>query len=156
MHKICIAIIALALIAGCTQKNADANNQKSNAEKAVHQAHLNYVSAINSNNIDSLLAMLTEDVVYLPAGEPVIVGKDAVKPWIAGYFNAYRTEWVEQIQEIVVMGNWAFERHSAQSRDSSYTDGQVYTSSSWGLVIYHFDTDGNWRVARDAWGPDTK
>ena len=156
MHKFLFTVVALAFIAGCTQKTAEANNQHSDAEKSVYQAHLNYVSAINSNNIDSLLAMLTEDVVYLPAGEPVIVGKEAVKPWISGYFDAFKTEWIEQIEEIVVMGDWAFERHSAQSRDSSYADGQVYTSSSWGLVIYHLDTDSVWRVARDAWGPDKK
>ena len=28
--------------------------------------------------------------------------------------------------------------------------------TGWGLVIYHHDADGKWRVARDAWGPITQ
>jgi len=32
--------------------------------------------------------------------------------------------------------------------------GPVVEDTGWGLVIYHHDADGKWRVARGAWGPD--
>jgi len=32
--------------------------------------------------------------------------------------------------------------------------GGIVEDTGWGLVIYHRDTDGKWRVARDAWGTD--
>jgi ketosteroid isomerase-like protein len=40
-------------------------------------AHVNYVRVINSDNIDSLASMFTEDVVFLAAGDQPMVGKPA-------------------------------------------------------------------------------
>ena len=42
---------------------------------AAHQAHEAYVTAINSNNLDTLLGVLTEDVVFLAPQEPVMLGR---------------------------------------------------------------------------------
>ena len=75
----------LAVVALCAGCSAPAPQPVSNAvasDAAAHQAHEAYVTAINSNNLDSLLGMLTDDVVFLSAHEPVMVGKAAVKPWL--------------------------------------------------------------------------
>lgn len=119
-----------------------------------HRAHQNYVDAINSNDLDSLLNMLTDDVVFLSSNEPVMVGKAAVRPWVASYFKAYRTHWDKPVQEFVVNGAWAYERYAYVSTDTSRTDGSVVRGTGWGLLLYHHDPDGKWRVARDAFGPD--
>ncbi len=123
-------------------------------DAAAHQVHGDYVTAINSNNLELLLAILTEDVVFLSAGEPVMVGKDAVRPWLEGYFNAFKTHWDKPVQEFIVNGDWAFERYSYKSTDTPVEGGEIIEDTGWGLVIYHHDADGKWRVARDAWGPD--
>ena len=47
-----------------------------------------------------------------------------------------------------------FERYSYKSTDTPLAGGDVVEDTGWGLVIYHHDADGKWRVARDAWGPD--
>ena len=126
----------------------------SSADAAAHQAHQAYVTAINSNDLTTLLDMLTDDVVYLSAHEPVMVGKAAVRPWLEAYIKAYKTHWDKPVQEFVVNGDWAFERYSYTSTDTPIAGGNPVTDTGWGLVIYHHDTDGKWRVARDAWGPD--
>ena len=154
MRKLLFTTITVAICLNAYIAIADENI--SEAEKSAHMAHQNYVDAINSNNLDSLLGMLTEDVVFMSAGDPVMVGKEAVKPWVAGYYEAFHTNWEKTVEEFVVQGEWAFERYSAINRDSSLTDGQIFTGTSWGLAIYHYDADGKWRIARDAWGSDTK
>ena len=126
----------------------------SSADLAAHQVHEAYVAAINSNDLPTLLDMLTDDVVFLSAHEPVMVGKAAVRPWLEGYLKAYRTHWDKPVQEFVVNGDWAFERYSYTSSDTPIAGGDRVTDTGWGLVIYHHDADGKWRVARDAWGPD--
>ena len=123
-------------------------------DPAAHQAHEAYVTAINSNNLDTLLGVLTDDVVFLASGEAPMVGKAAVKPWLDEYLKAYKTHWDKPVQEFVVNGEWAFERYSYKSTDTPQGGGAVVEDTGWGLVIYHRDTDGRWRVARDAWGPD--
>jgi len=47
------------------------------------QAHETYTTAINSNNLQSLMAMFTDDIVFLSPNEPVVVGKPAVRAWCA-------------------------------------------------------------------------
>ena len=142
----------LASLAACSPSQPTPST-RSASDSAAHRAHQNYVDAINSNNLDSLLGMLTQDVVFLAANAPPMVGKAAVRPWLVDYHEAYRTHWDKPVQEFVVDGDWAFERYSYASTDSSRTDRSVVRDSGWGLLIYHRDADGKWRVARDAFGP---
>lgn len=145
-----VAVVVLS--AACSAPSQ--RPETSGNDAAAHQAHEAYVTAINSNNLESLLGMLSEDVVFLSAHEPVMVGKAAVRPWLEAYLKAYRTHWDKPVQEFVVNGDWAFERYSYTSTDTPMAGGNPMTDTGWGLVIYHRDSDGKWRVARDAWGPD--
>lgn len=124
------------------------------SDMSAHQAHAAYVSAINSNDLAALTGMLTEDVVFLSAHEPPYVGKAAVRQWLDRYLKTYRTRWDKPVQEFVVDGDWAFERYAYKSTDVPVAGGAAVEDTGWGLVIYHHDTDGKWRVARDAFGPD--
>lgn len=148
------AVLAIALIVGCGQQAADQNPGHAAVDPAALQAHENYVAAINSNNLDSLLGMLTDDVVFMAPNSPVMEGKQALIPWLEGYLAAYQTHWAKTVDEFVVSGEWAFERYSWKSTDTSLEDGSVFEDTGWGLVIYQRDADGKWRVARDAWGQD--
>ena len=125
------------------------------AESAAHQAHEAYTAAINANDLDALMDIMTEDVVFLAAHAAPMVGKAAVRPWVKGYFDAYHTHWQKTTQEFVVAGEWAFERYHYKSTDTPRAGGEAFVDTGWGLVIYHHDPDGTWRVARDAFGTDT-
>ncbi len=58
-----------------------------------HAAHDTYLAAINSNDLDTFVADLTDDVVFQAPGAPEMVGKAAVKAWGADYLGAYRIKW---------------------------------------------------------------
>ena len=123
-------------------------------DSGAHEAHANYVRVINSNNLDSLMSMLTDDVIFLAANDKPIVGKPAVRAWADGYLKAFRTNWDKPVQEFVVSGDHAFERYSYKSTDTPVGGGKPLVDTGWGLVVYRRDADGVWRVARDAFGPD--
>jgi ketosteroid isomerase-like protein len=78
-------LTAVAIFAGCTAPGSRPAATSADTDAIARQAHEAYVTAINTNNLDSLLAMLTEDVVYLAPHEPVLVGKAAVRPWAEAY-----------------------------------------------------------------------
>ena len=108
-----------------------------------------YVAAINSNDTETLMADLTDDIVYQAPSEPEIVGKDAVRKWVAGYFDAYRTTWEKTSIGITVIGDWAFERYEYKSTDVDKKTGAVTTDKGKGINIFRRGTDGKWRVAID-------
>lgn len=154
MRHLVVAIASLALCTVFTEPSSALEMQASSADPAAHLAHEEYVTAINSNNLETLLGMLTDDVVFMAPNDKPYVGKAAVKPWLEGYLAAYRTHWDKPVQEFVVAGDWAFERYSYTSTDTPVAGGDPVVGTGWGFVVYHHDPDGKWRVARDAWGSD--
>jgi ketosteroid isomerase-like protein len=149
-----IFVVACAAPAPSSKAATSSVADSASRDSAAHRAHENYVRVINSNNIDSLTSMLTEDVVFLAANEKPMVGKPVVRAWADGYYKAFRTKWEKPVQEFVVSGDYAFERYSYTSTDTPIGGGKDVVDTGWGLVVYHRDPDGTWRVARDAFGPD--
>lgn len=155
----CLILLAAACSATAVRGGAGAGATMTAADSAArdsaaHAAHANYVRAINSNNTDSLASMLTNDVVFLAANEKPIVGKAAVRAWVDAYYKAFHTTWDKPVQELVVNGDYAFERYSYTSTDVPVGGGKPVVDTGWGFLVYHRDADGVWRVARDAFGPD--
>ena len=142
------------MLADAGTEPAGGEEQAEASATIVQQAHENYVRVINSNNIDSLMSMMTDDVVFLAAGAKPIVGKAAVREWADGYYKAFHTKWDKPVQEFNVSGDNAIERYSYTSTDTPVAGGKPVVDTGWGLVVYHREADGAWRVARDAFGPD--
>jgi len=101
MRTLLLLLTTAVLSASCGTPTSPPAARTAGAESGAHLVHEAYVTAINSSNLDELLGVLTDDVVFLSAHEPAVV-----------------------------------------------------EDTGWGLVIYHHDADGKWRVARDAFGPD--
>jgi ketosteroid isomerase-like protein len=77
-----------------------------------------------------------------------------VRLWADGYYKAFRTSWDKPVRDFVVDRDFAFERYDYTSTDTPVAGGKPVVDTGWGLVVYHRDADGVWRVARDAFGPD--
>lgn len=152
MRKFFSALVLVAALAAC---NPPAPATDAAADEAgVEAAHEAYVTAINSNDVDAVMAAMTDDITYLPPNGPALSGAAAVRPWIEGYFAAYRTAWVKTTEELIVSGDWAIEHYAYQSTDTPIAGGAALTDTGKGVNIYHRDADGTWRVARDIWNSD--
>jgi len=142
-------VLGVAAMACCIARALAADSKS-----VKHAAHGAYVTAINSNNVDTLLADLTDDIVYQSPGEPEIVGKAAVRKWLEAYFGAYHTRWEKTSIGFVVNGDWAFERYTYRSTDTDKKTGAVTHDTGKGINIFRHGKDGRWRVAIDGWSSD--
>jgi ketosteroid isomerase-like protein len=145
---------AAAGIAAAGVPVAAASARTTDSQSIEQAAHGAYVTAINSNNVDTLLADLTDDIVYQSPGEPEIVGKAAVRRWLAEYFGATRTHWEKRSVGFVVNGDWAFERYTYRSTDTDRKTGATTIDTGKGVNIFRRGSDGQWRVAIDGWSSD--
>ena len=148
----CVAGVLLASTAGCSGTNAPAAAVDVKAVEAA--AHDGYVAAINSNDVNTLMADLTDDVVYQAPGSPEIVGKAAVRDWVAGYMGAYTTKWEKTSIGFAVSGDWAFERYTYRSTDTDKKTGVATVDVGKGINVFRRGADGKWRVAIDGWSSD--
>jgi ketosteroid isomerase-like protein len=142
----------LTLLYICDARNAHADDSATNM--TAQHAHEAYTSAINSNKLETLVAMFTDDVAFLSPNEPAVVGKAAVRAWSAAYLKAYKIHWDKAVKEFTVAGDWAIERYSYKQNDKPKDGGAPVSDTGKGLIVYHHDSDGKWRVARDAWNSD--
>jgi len=154
-----ILVVLVLSAAGCGRSRKPAEDAAATLD-AIRAAHEAYVQSINANKVDAWLGSLTDDVVYFVPNQAAIVGKDAVAAWATRYLGEVTTHWTKPVQEFQVSGDWAFGRYvytasdSVVIRDPETDGGGTSNDSGWGLVVYHHDRDGKWRVARDAWGSD--
>lgn len=124
------------------------------AQTIAETAHHAYVTAINSNDTDTLMAAMTSDIVYQSPGEPELVGAAAVRKWVEAYFAAYKSVWDKKTLSFVVSGDWAVERYSWKSIETDRKTGVTKQATGKGINVYHHDKDGHWRVAIDGWSGD--
>lgn len=118
------------------------------------QAHEAYTKVINSNNAAAFMSMVTDDVVMLSPNEPAVTGKKAVRTWITAYYQAFTSHWDKRVVNFVEAGDWAFEVYTYKQTDKPKAGGKDVTDTGKGLIVYHREADGKWRVARDAWNSD--
>ena len=151
-HSAWLILAALSIaLAGCSNAPVPAAPHVKAIEAA---AHGGYVAAINSNDVETLMADLTDDVVYQAPGAPEVIGKAAVRAWVADYFGAYSTKWEKTSIGFTVSGDWAFERYTYKSTDTDKKSGAVTSDVGKGINVYRRGPDGKWRVAIDGWSSD--
>lgn len=152
--------LAALMVAGCGWGSRGKAEDPAAARAAVQQAHDAYVAAINTNKPEQWVLTLEDDVVYFVPNQQAIVGREAVGAWVSRYLHEVTTRWTKTVQDTQVTGDWAVSRYvytasdSVIIRDVETEGGGTANDSGWGLVVYHRGRDGQWRVARDAWGSD--
>ncbi len=157
--RLFVILLGLTFLAACsnsaetdatstTQQDASATQQDADLRETLLP---DYLERINSNDLDTVMAGFTDDVVFQAPHGPEVAGKAALREWIGGYLAAFDTQWVKTSQDMIVSGDYAIERYAYQSTDTSKADGAVHTDEGKGLIVYHKERDGVWRVTRDAW-----
>lgn len=154
----CLGVLLIVTASGCNWRRSQPDAAA--AAEAVKRAHTAYVDGMNSNKVDVWLSSLSDDVVYFVPNRKAVTGKAAVGEWVASYLQEVTTRWNKPMDDLQVTGEWAIGRYTFTAsdsiiiRDPETEGGGTANDSGWGLVVYHREGDGVWRVVRDAWGTD--
>jgi uncharacterized protein (TIGR02246 family) len=116
-------------------------------EQAIRDLIETWMTASKAGDLQTLLSLMTEDVVFLvPGAKPF--GKEAFAAASQG-MKEMRIEGRSEIQELKVLGDWAYLRNFL---DISFTPpgASPVRRSGHTLTILRKESDGRWRLARDA------
>lgn len=126
-------------------------NKKPKLDPGLLAAHKAYEAAINSNQVDLVMAMYDEGAAQMPPDAPQTEGWDGLRRAVAEYFAAYKTTWKKVVQANWVSGEWGYDQgHDTAvdiARDGS---GTTYYDCK-GILIYKRQPNGEWKVFRDIW-----
>jgi uncharacterized protein (TIGR02246 family) len=121
-------------------------------EQAIREAHSAWIDAVNAGDLDRLLSLMADDVVFLNPGRKPFGREGFPAGFLAGH-KQNRILCISELEEVVVVGEVAY----TWSRDSlSVTPragpeaGQTKQLAGDRLTIYRKQSDGRWLLARDA------
>lgn len=109
-----------------------------------------WVEAARVEDAAALARLYEEDAVFLPPGQPEVVGRARIRSLFEAQFERFDAEYDFEIREIVVSGAWAF-RRGAYTVRARLDGGSTRTVRDKFLDVWHRGPDGRWRIARDIW-----
>ena len=122
----------------------------SSDEQQIRELVATWMSATKAGDIATVLSLMTDDVVFLVAGQEPF-GKEhfaaALKPAATGAPMPI-IDGRSEIQEVQVSGNFAY-MWSRLNVEMTMPDGKVTQRSGHTLSVFR-KTDGRWHLARDA------
>ncbi|MEP6572792.1 MAG: SgcJ/EcaC family oxidoreductase [Gemmatimonadota bacterium] len=119
-------------------------------EQAIRDLVETWMQASLENDLETVLGLMSDDVVFLGSGRPPMRGKNAFAVATKSVESAGRIEGKSDIQEIRVMGDWAccwnqlrVVMHPAGGGKPVVREGPV-------LSILQRQRNGKWVIIRDA------
>ena len=110
------------------------------------------MTALRTNASDSLLALMTDDVVMMPPNEPVLRGKAAVRAWYDAFIGQLRTTSLALAnREVFVGGEWAAEVAAFEWTLVPVSGGEEIVDRGSYIQLWRLAPDGRWLFSREVW-----
>lgn len=122
-------------------------------EKAIRDLVHTWMRATETGDVQAVLDLMTDDVIFMvPGREPF--GKEAFRnaaeDMKSGKTGGVRYEGESNIEEIKVLGDWAYIRNRLKVTTIPRDGTDPITRSGFTLTLLRKESDGKWRLARDA------
>jgi uncharacterized protein (TIGR02246 family) len=119
-------------------------------EQAIRNLVALWHSATAAGDVDTVLSLMAEDVVFLAVGRPPMRGRDSFESGLRKLLTTHRVESTGQVQEVEVSGDLAYCWTDLTVRIVSQSDGNAATRSGSALSILRRQASGAWVMVRDA------
>ena len=117
--------------------------------KAIADLIVKWDVALNTNNVDGLLDLVTEDHERSGPGQPDAQGKEAFAKFCAPYMKGYRFEQSRHVIEHTEFAkNWAFVRGSWSGNIIPASGGAPSVTSAKWMVVAQRQADGTFKVEK--------
>ncbi|HEY4231830.1 MAG TPA: SgcJ/EcaC family oxidoreductase [Lacipirellulaceae bacterium] len=116
-------------------------------EQAIRNLITKWMAASKAGDLATVINLMADDVVFMvPGKEPF--GKEAFAARSAG-MEGVEIDGKSDIQEVTVLGDWAWMRNRLQVTITP-RGGKTVVHSGYVLTILRKTSDGHWVIARDA------
>jgi len=119
-----------------------------NDRESIELRRQEWAAVVNARDVDGYIELLTDDVVWIPPGQPAVSGKQAFASWVRPFFERFSYEFVITEPELRVAGNWALERGTFETKMKSLNDGKTGQHAGAYLVLWRKEGGGVWRIER--------
>jgi len=119
-------------------------------EQAIRTLVATWLEASARGDLDRVLRLMAEDVVFLACGRPPMRGRDAFAAASRAMEGQSRVEGTAEVQEVRVFGDWAYSWTQLTLTVQPAGGGQPTRLSGPALSVLHRQADDSWVIYRDA------
>jgi uncharacterized protein (TIGR02246 family) len=119
-------------------------------EQSVRDLVATWHASTAAGNVDAVLPLMADNVVFLVAGYPPMRGRVAFAGGLRKLLASHRIESELAIEEIEVSGELAYCWTTLKVTITPLVGGRAITRSGPALSILRKQRDGSWVVVRDA------
>jgi len=119
-------------------------------QQAIRTLIETWLRATREGDVDTVLSLMTEDVIFLVPGQPPMQGRAAFADALRAVLGKHSIESSSEIDEIEVLGDVAWCRTRLDVTVRSRHSNTPMLRSGHSLSILRRCEDGQWRLARDA------
>lgn len=116
--------------------------------EAIKTVDKKFLAAWNADDVAALVALLDDDAVIMPPGQPTVTGRKACEAWIASSQEEFTSQHTWSSEEIMVSGDWAFSRGTAAGTNTPKAGGKSIQIDATYIWILKRQSDGSWKYAR--------
>jgi uncharacterized protein (TIGR02246 family) len=106
-----------------------------------------YETALNGNDIDTILGLYGDTPVFMPQHAPALIGRDAVRAGYAQVFNTIKLSIRFDVHEVQEAGEWAWARTSSAGRTRILSNGTEIAEGNNELFVFRREK-GTWKIHR--------
>lgn len=106
-----------------------------------------YETALNSNDIETILGLYGREPVFMPQHAPALVGRDAVRAGYEQVFSSIKLNIAFEVYEIEEAGDWAWARTSSAGRTRILANGAEIAEGNNELFVFRRE-GAEWRIHR--------
>ena len=122
----------------------------STEEQAIRDLVALWLRATAEGDVDTVLGLMAEDVVFLVAGQPPMRGRNAFEQSLRGVLAEHRIESKGEVQEVEVSGSLAYCWTNLTVRIVPLSGGDATVRAGSALSILRKQSNGSWVLMRDA------
>jgi uncharacterized protein (TIGR02246 family) len=119
-------------------------------EQAIRESIGTWMRATRDGDVEAVLDLMTQDVVFQVPGQPPMQGRDAFELSLRGVLANHAIESSSEIEEIAVAGDFAYSRTRLSVTIISKHGKLPMARAGSTLSIWRRCGDGKWRLSRDA------
>ena len=119
-------------------------------EKMIREVIATWMRATAEGDLERVLQLMADDVVFLIAGQPPMRGRQAFEKASRAAEGKFRFEGKSEIQEIHVAGNYAYCWNHLSVTVRPLQGGLSSQRAGHILSVFRKEPDGHWVLFRDA------
>jgi uncharacterized protein (TIGR02246 family) len=146
----CTIAAAILLLIGCETDRREAGIHADTA--AIKTVSEQAAEAWTAGDWNTFAEFYTDDTIWMPPAEAPIRGIDALRTWVGPIWNDSTVVEISMTsEEIVVIDDWAFERHFESLVQMDEINGESKQYYLKGARIFRREEDGSWKIAQYIW-----